>query len=216
MTMKTRAKIIGAFFLIAMVTSLAGAGLLEPILTSSDYLPEISDKTSTITIGVILEMINALCVIGIAVFMYPVMKKYGETSAISYVSLRILESIACITAAFVPLSLVALSNDYMVAEKTNPYYDTIGNLLKTTRNDIVGYFVPLFFVLGAFVFYLLAFRAKFLPRFVSIWGLIGIACITLLNILNNDSAVFMILALPIILNEIFLGFWLIFRGFNRK
>ncbi|MBD3280417.1 DUF4386 family protein, partial [Candidatus Dojkabacteria bacterium] len=108
MSYKINARLAGAFFLIAMFASLAGAFILEQIITEDNYLLEISENKQTFAIGMILEMINALCVIGIAVTLYPVLKKTSETGAIGYVAIRILEVLAAIMGVVGALSLRAL------------------------------------------------------------------------------------------------------------
>jgi Domain of unknown function (DUF4386) len=77
---------------------------------------------------------------------------------------------------------------------------------------------PLFFSLGAMLFYTLLYRSRLLPCFISVWGFIGAALILIMNIANLGAdlglGVTLVFVLPIILNEIFLGIWLIVRGFN--
>lgn len=55
------------------------------------------------------------------------------------------------------------------------------------------------------------------PRFISVWGLIA-AILIFINLLSHFAVIPMGLALifvlPIIMNEIFLGIWLIVTGFN--
>ena len=56
------------------------------------------------------------------------------------------------------------------------------------------------------------------PRFLSVWGVVGVGLILAMNLLSAFGRVhfretMMALALPMILNEVFLGFWLLVRGF---
>jgi len=66
--------------------------------------------------------------------------------------------------------------------------------------------------------YSAAYQARFLPRFISIWGLLATALVLTLNLaslfIDLDLSVTMVFALPIILNEIVMGIWLIVKGFN--
>jgi hypothetical protein len=71
--------------------------------------------------------------------------------------------------------------------------------------------------LGALVLYVLLYQSRLVPRFISVWGLIAAVSIlawNLLEMVGLHISVGMVFALPIILNEIFLGFWLILRGFD--
>jgi hypothetical protein len=73
--------------------------------------------------------------------------------------------------------------------------------------------------LGALLFYPMLYRSKLTPRFISVWGVIGALTVlttTMLDIfaLEVGPVIGLILGLPMLLNELFLGGWLIIRGFN--
>ena len=88
------------------------------------------------------------------------------------------------------------------------------------REGIVSLLIPVFFCLGALLLYTVLYRAILLPRFISVWGLIAVIMVLGMNLVAQFAeipmGIMMILALPIILNEIFMGIWLIVRGFNVK
>ena len=64
MTSKERrtARIVGALFLIAMVASLVGAGLIEAVLAAPDIVASAHADGSQVAMGVLLELINAVAV----------------------------------------------------------------------------------------------------------------------------------------------------------
>ncbi|MFQ6120475.1 MAG: DUF4386 domain-containing protein [Methanosarcinales archaeon] len=216
-TNKKTARIVGVLFLTAMVTSLLGGGLLESILNASDYLINVSANTTQISIGMYLELISSIAVVGIAVMTFPIFKKHNEALALGYVGFRIIESLFMIVSAIIPLSLITLSQEYLKAEVSNaPYFQTLGTLLIGARANLAGLLIPIFLSLGALLFYYLLYQSKLIPRFISVWGFIGVASILLLNLLKVNVTIGIFLALPIILNEIFLGIWLIVKGFNSS
>ena len=57
-----------------------------------------------------------------------------------------------------------------------------------------------------------------MPRFIAVWGLIAVALVLAMNLLSLtielEMSTALIFALPIILNEIVMGIWLIVKGFN--
>jgi hypothetical protein len=213
---KRAARIVGALFLIAMVTSLFGGGLLESILSAPDYLVSVSANTTRVLIGMSLELINGIAVVGIAVTLFPILKRQDEGIALGYVGFRVIESVFCIVGAVIPLSLITLSQEYLKAGASADAssFQTLGALFIAARAHLAGLLIPIFFGLGALLFYYLLYQSKLIPRFISVWGFIGVALMLTLNFLEIDISVGMILALPIILNEIFLGIWLIVKGFN--
>jgi len=209
------ARIVGALFLIAMVTSLLGAGLIESVINTPNYLTDVSADTTQLMAGMFLELINALAVVGIGVMMFTILQQHNESIVLGYVGFRLMESVFLTVAAIIPLSLITLSQEYLNADVADAaYFQTLGILLKAGRADVAGLLIPTFFSLGALLFYYLLYQSKLIPRFISVWGLIGTVLILLLNLIEISFSLGMILALPIILNEIFLGIWLIVKGFN--
>lgn len=176
-------RIAGALFLLAMITSLTGGLLIE------------TAKGQAILItGVMLEAINALSVLGIAFLLFPVLKQVWRYAAHAFMGFRILESMACLSAALIPL--------FAFGDGTN------------LRTFHTGTLIPLFFCGGAFVFYTVLFKHQLLPRFIAIWGWIGVLLIIYLNVYQPQGESAILFALPIISNEIFLGIWLISKGLN--
>lgn len=56
-----------------------------------------------------------------------------------------------------------------------------------------------------------------IPRFISVWGFLAtiiLLIITIIKLFGIDSNMLNTLILPMILNEIFLAFWLIIKGFD--
>lgn len=66
------AKIIGALFLIAMAASIAGNGLLLPIITDDNYLETLLANNATVRAASVLMLVNSIAVVSIGVLMYEV------------------------------------------------------------------------------------------------------------------------------------------------
>lgn len=219
-TSRKTAVIVGVLFLTAMVTSLLGGIWLESILNVPDYLVSVSANEIQVIIGVLLELINCIAVVGIAVMMFSTFKKYDEGLALGYIGFRVIESAILVMAALSPLLLITLSQEYInTGAPDASYFQTIGALVSAGRAHLSGLLITVFFSLGALLFYYLLYQLKLIPRFISVWGLIGAVLVLTWNLLEAfgiSISAGMILALPIILNEIFLGIWLIVKGFNSS
>lgn len=202
----------GIFFLVAMFSSLAGGLLLESYITP-DFLKTIFSHAGEVKLGVYLELLNGLSVIGIAVSMYPILKKRDERLALEYAALRLVEAVACVAAAAVPMIYLSMSDAYQKAETavSGDLY-MISALLVGLRASMTGLLIPIFFGMGALVFYAVLFRSHLVPRFLSVWGFVAAIMILILNVLSISMPLQMILALPMILNEITLGIYLIAKG----
>ena len=202
--------IVGALFLVAMVASLAGGGMVESVISAPEPFAAVSENETLLVVGVLLELVNAIAVIGIGVLMFTVLKRHNETQAVGYLSLRIVEAVFCSLIVVSPLSLIRLGQNQPQASAA---------LSIAERASISGLLVPVFFSLGALLLYSSLYQSKLLPRFIPIWGLAATVLILTLNLLSIFGSelgmgISMLFALPIILNEIFMGVWLIAKGFN--
>ena len=222
-TNRKTAIIVGGLFLTAMVASLLGGSLVESIIAAPDYLIDVSENETLVIIGVLLELINAIAVLGIAASMFPILKQYNETIAVGYLGFRLIEAVFCSVIVISPLSLIKLSQEYLQAGVSQAaYLQALGTLSMAERASVMDLLVAVFFSLGALLFYYLLYQSKLIPRFISVWGLIGAALILTLNLLSTlnlfeaDISIGLIFALPMITNEIFLGIWLIVKGFNSS
>jgi len=217
-THKTTARTVGALFLISNVTFLVGAiVLIESILGAPDYLTQVSAQKTQLIIGVLLEFINGIAFVGIAVLMFPIFKTRFEALALGYVGMRVIEFIMQIAADIGLLSLLALSEEFVKAGGPQASsFQTLGAVLLGERFWAFQ-MLSLVFSLSALAFYYMFYRTKLIPRFISVWGLIGA-----LFVLANALLVMFGISLEIVdnlgflmlLNEVFLGIWLIVKGFN--
>jgi hypothetical protein len=215
---KRSGRIVGALFLIAMATSLVGGVWLESLLAAPDYLTVISAQKTQVLLGVLLELINCLAVVGIAAVLFPLMKEQSEALAAGYLGTRVVEAVILSMAVISPLLLVTLSQEYLAAGVADvAYFQTAGTLVMAAREHLASLLTPIFFSLGALLLYYFLYRSRLVPRFIPVWGFIGVVSLLTWNMLEAfgmSISAGMVFALPMILNEILLGIWLIVKGFN--
>jgi len=214
--------LVGILFLTAMISSLLGGGLVASALSTPDYLTAVSENKIQVIIGALLELINGISVVGIGILMFSILKKYNQTAAVGYLALRIIESVFCCIIVISPLALIKLSQEYLETGASDAaQLLTVGSLSIAERAVVADLLIPIFLGLGALVLYYSLFQSKLLPRFISIWGFIAAVLIIILNLLLTFNleisiGIALVFALPIITNEIFLGIWLIAKGFNSS
>ena len=213
---KQTERTLGVLFLIAMFSSLIGGGIIEAIIGAPDFLTGVVDNQNTLQLGIILEFINALAVLGIPILFFPLLNGFDQRIAVGYLTFRAIESIVCIIPAMKVLALIPLGESAVKAtaeQMTN--LQMLGSSLIAERTNMAELLVPLFFSLSAFLLYYYLYQTRLIPRFISVWGFLGASSILLMNILGIGMPWGMVMALPIILNEIFLGFWLITKGLKK-
>ena len=212
------AVITGVIFIIATVTRPILATPLIPDLTGTDYLTRFSAHPNQVAAGVLLILIGYFACAGIAVVMYPVLKKWNAGLALGSVVFRTIETAFYMVGLVSLLSLLTLGQQFTTAgaaDRTS--LQAIGNLLVSVRDNaaLVAVFA---FCLGAFMYYYLFFQSRLIPRWLSGFGIVAIilmmaACVLALFSGNRITS-YIPLAAPIAVQEMVLAVWLIVKGFN--
>jgi len=212
---KNVGRIVGILFLTVMITYIIGSMILDPLIGDPNYLTVFSANKTKVIIGVLFELMNGIAYIGIAILVFPLLKQRSESLALGYVSFRLIEFAMQIISDFSPLFLTAISQEFVNGEAIDcSSFQAFGTLLIAQRYW-ANQMVFLTYGLGAFIFYYLAHQLKLIPRFLSVWGLIGVPLVLLeigLEIFGFNPG--LLLGMQMGLNEIILGIWLIARGFN--
>jgi len=84
---------------------------------------------------------------------------------------------------------------------------------------LYGQTLGIFFSLGALFIYYFLYMTKLVPQYVSVWGLIAVVLVyswNLLEFMGIGISAGIVFGLAILFNEIFLGMWLIAKGFNSS
>ena len=202
-SMNAHARVAGALLLLAMAASIIGGTMIQSVTDQPDLVRAVMDGKQTLGFGVVLELVNALAVIGIAVALWKPLKQQSPTLAAGYLSVRTLEAGACSAAAFVPLTMLATQSDSATLS------------MIAVRATMTDYAVPLYFSIGGILLYITLYRSNLVPKYIAIWGMIAVPAV-MLTMVVSVSALQPVLALPIILNEIYLGIYLLVKGFRER
>lgn len=144
----------------------------------------------------------------VPVVFWPVGKRYNETLALGYLVFRgALETVSYMLGALGWLLLIPLS--------TQPDAAPLAGFVRTALSVIWDEAVPIPFVLGALMFYVLLYQSRLVPRWLSIWGLVG-AALSIVPALGSMFGLSSlgVLSFPLFLQEMVMAVWLIAKGFN--
>jgi Domain of unknown function (DUF4386) len=216
---RNTAIIVGILFITATVTSILSSIFLGSTLTAPISFSTINANANNIIIAVILELIAALSAFGTAVMLFPILKKYTEGLAIAYVGLRVFENAFYILGAISLLILLTLSQQN--GAFNNVSYQLLSNLVLALHDWSLAIGTVLIFGIGSLTLNYILYQSKLVPRWISIWGLIGAALVLLYGLIgifsldpNMISSILTVLVLPIAVQEMVFAVWLIVKGFN--
>ena len=215
-THRKTAIIVGALFILATVASSLGIFIFSSILDSPDFLNSVSANESQVIMAALFMLIDVVAVVGIAIMMYPILKKHNETLALGYVAARIIEGMLFTVYVVILLLLLTLSQEFVKAGALDAsHFQTVGTLLQAASDWALSLGLRLAFALSALILNYLLFNSKLVPRWISGWGFVGATLVFALLLLEffsiNPTE---ILDLPIALQEMVFALWLIVKGFN--
>lgn len=221
-TNRRTARIVGALFIAATVAALLGNSLTGSIVGAPDYLVQIAANKNLVVLGALLKIIAAVASAGIAIALYPVLRKRNEGLALGSVGFRLVEGVFYLVAALGLFSLVSLGQEYASAgPQTAPAIQAVGALILAVRvwaGFVIGVIA---FCLGAAMYYYVLYRSRLIPRWLSACGLGTIALLFSMVLLNafgervsEPSGMLVLLAVPLGVQEMVLAVWLILKGFN--
>lgn len=221
-TDKKLARIAGILFIIATVASMIGVlGFTKPILDDPDYLAKLAASEDKVLIGSLFRIIAAFASAGIAIFLYPVLRRQNEGLSLGAVSFRVVEGVFYLIGVMVTLALLSLSQDFVRGSLGDASsFQVVGDSLLAIQDWTGDVFGVVAFVLGAFLYYIVFYQSKLIPRWLSIWGVVGLVpllisvLLVMFSIIPPLGVVQGVMAAPIGLQELVLAVWLIVKGFN--
>ncbi|MGD2044107.1 MAG: DUF4386 domain-containing protein [Acidimicrobiia bacterium] len=213
-TYKRNARIAGGLFILATVLAIVGGSLLLP-LDEPAYLTGAASAESQIVLGALLEIVMAVSVVGIAVMLFPVLRRQDEGLGLGYVGARVLEAVLLGAAAISSLVILTLGVEF------GGEAQGLGDLMLTVRDwtYLLGSLV--FLGLGGLVLYTLLYQSRVVPAWLSVWGLLAAVLIMARGLLEAfgvelSGVVQGVLAAPIAIQEMVLAVWLIVKGFDMS
>jgi hypothetical protein len=190
------------------------------VLDGASFPMNIAGSGNTLVWGALIQMFMVFSCSGIAVFLYPRLKKENSALALWAVVLRAVEAVLALAAATILLVLTGLGPQIAQAgSEALAALESLGVLLRSAYH-LLGSTATLAFCLGAFIYNYLFFRARLVPRWISAWGFIGAAVsivsgvLTILGISSSDVGFIVDLSGGV--QELALAFYLIIKGFRDR
>jgi Domain of unknown function (DUF4386) len=219
-TYRKTAITVGILFIVCTVASILGPSLAISI-NSPDYLNQLAGNSDQIVTAALLEFIWAAAGAGIAIGLYPLLKKYNGALALGSVGFRVVENVFVLIGTLSLLSLLTLSQEFIAAGAPGASsFQTLGALLLAVRDWQLHVITGLAFSLGVLMYYAILYRSNLIPRWLSGWGVLGAVlslAATVLASFTHDfglESVHTYLNIPIGLQELVFAVWLIAKGFN--
>jgi hypothetical protein len=213
--------VVGALFISATVASIVGSAALGSVLEAPDYLVTLAGHESRVVVAVLLFLVAASSAVATAFLLLPILRPHAEGLATGYVVLRTFENVFYGAGAVALLMMLTVSQSDAIATVAPSQLSVLGVSLLAMHDWSVAIGTLLFFGLGAWTLNYVLYRSVLVPRWLALWGLIGAVMVFaygVLGILGYDTSMgspYMLLAMPIALQEMVFAVWIISKGFDR-
>jgi len=211
-------KFLGITLFTQAVTALIGGlmfqGLFESSIINDVTMKTIANSTGTAYASILLQMITAVVIIMLGVAMYQAAGYKNKTMAITALSLYIFEAVMLVVSQVFVFGLVEVSNLYLISPDTNLF--AIGQILLSCK-EFAGKMAMIPFGIGAILFYYLLLKAKILPKWLGLYGIITVPLILIFvpfMAFGVDVPFFMLV--PYVPFEFFAGLYILIRYRNKK
>ena len=218
---KRIARMTGFLFLLAFVTNIFAivlSGSMDTaFITSADLLSQVSANSLQMKITVLLDLFSSASVIALAVLLYTSLRAQSPPIALLALGLWICEATVLAASKIGTFSLVLISEEYVSSLNAEASSFQILGLLFADASRRSFRIVQFFFSLGGMLFYYLFLQSRLIPRFVSSWGLVAVSLVFIEVSLDMlDYGFGLILFVPYMFFEPFIGVWLIVKGFTSS
>lgn len=219
---KNTPRLLGAMFLVVVVTSLAGGLLLASVTggafasaSISTILVDIADRVALVRASIVADLATSVGEIALAALLYVVLRNQSRVVALVALGCWLGEALSLALSKVGVVALISLSQEYIRAgAPTNSFYQTLGDFLYTGITMRLGATTQMFFYcVGGLLWYGLFFRSRYIPRVIPLFGLAAVS-VALVGVLLEflGFSVSSYVYLPILPFELIIGGWLLLRG----
>jgi hypothetical protein len=208
-------RILGLAFLFQFVTSFGNGVFLKPVWSVPDNIGEtmlrIAQNPWTLRTYAFLDTLTALGVIFLGAVLFVTLRKQNEPLALTAMGFYILEGVLLAASRTQAFSLLRFSQEYAVEASAS--LQMMGQIALESMDFVGSSLMMLAFCAGALLFYTLLDRARIVPRWLSLWGLIAVVpCLvgTLASIFGYQLP--FAIYLPYVPFEFVIAIWILVKG----
>ena len=210
--------VVGALFIVATAASILGSVALGSVLEEPEYLIDVAASEGQVILAVLLFLVAASSAFATAFLLFPILRRHSEGLAAGYVGLRGFENVFYVAGTVGLLTMLTVSQNSVAGSAD---LSPMGATLLALHDWSVLIGTLIFFGLGCLILNYVLYQSGLVPRWLSLWGIVGAVFVFsygLLGIFGVDTGLgspFMLLAMPIALQEMVFAVWLIAKGFSR-
>ena len=210
----------GILYFTGTVAGVLSVVVSAPLRDARDPLAYAVEHSGAMVTTGLLVLVMGLSLAFVPVVLFRVLRPINEVLAIGYLIVRgAIETTCYVVVVIGWLLLVPIGEALAAGEGTaSPAGVRVGNLVIDA--DGANAVLALVFCLGAAMFYVLLYRSRIVPRWISAWGLVAIPfyvadyLLLMYGVFDMNAPAQVLMYLPLAVQEMVLAVWMIARGFR--
>jgi Domain of unknown function (DUF4386) len=209
---------VGLLFLTATAAFIFAEAFTSRVLSQPNFLVAASSQTFALATAAVL-LLAQFGVVGIAVLLFPLLKRHGEALALGHVAFRITELAATLVFLAVPLLSIELGAGLADGTVDRAASTSLGALLQA-QHSVAILLIYLATAAAGICMTTLLFRSRLIPRWLAILGLITYptllmgTILDIFNVVNVTHGIGLLALIPGAVFEFVLPVWLLVKGFR--
>ena len=206
-------------------SAVTGGEVVASVVTGTppagDILTLTAAQAGPITASAFLILLMGLSLAAMTIFLFPLFRKDSEVLATGMLLFRgALEGACYVISTLGFLSLVVLAKEYAaIGAQTGAQSEALRSMGRVTHEmqSVMGPLSSIIFLTGASFLYVSFYRTRLIPRWLTLWGLVGVVpymAYALLNFFGLDNGVGFYLQMVLAPQEMVMALWLVFKGFD--
>jgi Domain of unknown function (DUF4386) len=208
------AALVGLLFLTATTAFIFANSFITGVVSRPDFLTDASAGTTTLAAGALL-LAGQFGVVGIAVLLFPLLKRHGEALALAHVGFRVAELAASLFYLSVPLLVIELGTRTLDGSVSA----SLGTLLQA-QHSVAILLIYLVTTAAGMCMSTLLYRSRLVPRWIATLGVVGYpvllagCALDVFGLVDVTQGVGLVALVPGGVFELILPIWLLARGFT--
>jgi hypothetical protein len=220
-TYRGNAIAVGVLFILCTAAAILSIVPLGATVSAPVDMAKLAANGDRVVWTALIEFVWAITGAGIAIGLYPVLKKSKPALALGSVVARVFENVFVLVATLGLLAALAVSQQAASAA-VPATFQAIADALVGMRIWSHAFVAMIPFAIGTILYSYVLYRSRLVPRWLSGWGIVagvlslvppiyaGLTQQFGFTMVNN------VFSAPIGLQEMTLAVWLIAKGFNRS
>ncbi len=216
--LREQAIIVGILYLLVIVVGLFS---VSKVIDGPDYLKQTAVNSSQVKRAAVFQLLLAILYLFIAIILFSIVKTYNAQIALGFLGFRLLAVLFVLWGTSLLFRILKVSRIYAKASKTALKAISIkGDCLKSHRDVINHGAMIIALCMGSIAMNIVFYQSMLIVGWLAIWGIaaallaIMASVLVLAKRLTVISSNYLLLNLPMALQEIVFAIYLIVIGFS--